>query len=349
MGNNKKIKFALIGCGQISKQHLMSISALPDAELVAVCDIKEDRVMEVVQKYKVEHYQNYKDLLDIDDVDVIIIATPHGIHAQMAIDAAVAGKHVLIEKPLATSLRDADRVLDAFKENKRKIYPVLQVRFNHALKYIKELIGDNKLGRIHHASMVVRWFRPQEYYDRSDWLGTESGEGALLLSQGIHYVDIIRWLMGPVKTVYADKNTIAHEIETDDISLGLFKFTSGAFGTLEVSMCTYPRNLECSLSIMGSKGTIVIGGTALNEIRFWEVEGVLMPQVAPGFAPNVYAGGLYQGSSPNHVYVYQELIKDLQGLPNNHISGYDARDTLEVVDAFYKSAAKGEKINLINN
>lgn len=343
-----KIKFGLIGCGRISNQHLASISLLPEAELIAVCDIKENRAKAVAEQYKVDWYSDYHDLLKRDDIDVVCICTPHGLHASMAIDAAKSGKHVLMEKPLGLSEKEISDMFLAFRENHRKLYPVLQVRYNPPLRFLKSVLDQNGLGKIHNAAFVARWNRPQKYFDDDEWRGTKDMEGALLFSQGTHYIDVLHWLLGPVDSVFAKKSTVGHMIETDDLALALLKFKNGTFATLEFTLCTYPKNLECSLSVLGSKGTVKISGAALNELEIWEVEGIARPTLAAGFNPNVYAGGLYQGSPPNHAYVYQDLIKDLKGLPNSHISALEAEKSLAISTAIYRSAAEGKEIFLKN-
>lgn len=343
---NKVIKFALVGCGRISNQHLASASYLPDASLVAVCDIIEDRASSIAKSLNIDWYSDYSDLLKRDDIDVICLATPHGLHAPMAIEAAKSGKHVLMEKPLGLSTVEVREMFEVFKNNNKKIFPILQVRYNPPLQHVKKQLMENSFGHIHNAALVVRWTRPQEYYDKDEWRGTEKLDGPLLFSQGSHYVDILRWLFGPVKSVFAKKDTVAHRIETDDMIIAMIKFENGAYATLEFTLCTYPRNLECSLTFLGSRGTVKISGAALNEIAIWEVEGMGRPELAEGFKPNVYAGGLYQGSPPNHVYVYQAMINELKGINSNYISAQEAYEAIRFAEAIYKSANEGREVKM---
>lgn len=342
---DEKVRFGLIGCGVISPQHFESIEILPEAELTAVCDIKEERAKTWAEAKEVPWYTDHQQLLQNDDIDVVAICTPHDLHTSMGIDVLCSGKHVLMEKPIGITVKEVDKMLEVAKLKKKHVFAVLQVRYNPALQVIKKTIDEKKLGKINHASLIMRWFRPQEYYDRSDWHGTKR-EGGLLLSQGIHYIDTMRWLFGAPETVFVSKAIVSHDIETEDLVSGVFKFKNGALATAEMTLSTYPRNLECSITILGTKGTVKVSGTALNEIALWEVEGVPMPTIPRGLAPNVYVGGLYQGSCPNHVYVYEDLIKTIKNPKHPHVDGEEARKSLLLADAMYESARAGREVRV---
>jgi UDP-N-acetyl-2-amino-2-deoxyglucuronate dehydrogenase len=347
MKNKKKIKFGLIGCGRISAQHFSAIEAISEIELRAVCDIKEDRAKIAAQEYKVPWYKNYKDLLKRNDIDIVSICTPNGFHVPMGIEVAKTGKDVLMEKPLGINLKEVNKLLSYFKKTRRKIFAVLQVRFNLPLRAVKKIIEENKLGKINNAALVVRWMRPQKYFDQDEWRGTKKLDGGTLLNQGIHYVDVLQWLLGPVKSVFAKKDTLSHKIEIEDIVVATLKFRNGAYATLEFTINTYPKNLECSISFLGEKGTIKIGGLAADKIETWEVKNLPKPTLAPSLAPNVYANGLYQGSCPNHLFVYQNIVKYYQGKRSAFITdGQEARKSLEIVEAIYRSARSNKEIFL---
>jgi UDP-N-acetyl-2-amino-2-deoxyglucuronate dehydrogenase len=328
------MRLGLIGCGHISEKHFEAITMIPRIELKAVCDIKEDRMA----KYKVDKYQDYKKLLKRKDIDLISICTPSGLHVQMGMDVANAGKDALIEKPLGINLKEVDNLIEYFKEKKRKLYAVLQVRFNPPLIALKNAIG--KMGKIYNAAMVVRWQRPQKYFDQDEWRGTKKMDGGTLLNQGIHYVDILQWLLGPVESVFAKKDRIAHKIEIEDIVVAILRFKSGTYATLEFTICTYPRNLEASISVLGEKGTVKIGGQAADKIEVWEVKDLPRPILTEGITPNVYAEGLYQGSCPNHQKVYQSIIN------KTATDGKEARKSLEIIEAIYKSADTNKEVFL---
>lgn len=342
-----KIKLGLIGCGRISTQHFASMEAIPEIELRAVCDIKEGRAREIAQRYKIDWYKDYRELLKRDDLDVVSICTPNGFHVPMGIEAAKKGKDVLMEKPLGINLKEVDKLLNYFKKAKRKLFAVLQVRFNPPIQAVKKVIDENKLGRINNAALLIRWQRPQKYFDQDEWRGTKRLDGGTLLNQGIHYIDILQWFFGPVESVFAKKDTVAHKIEIEDIVTALLKFKKGIYTTLEFTICTYLRNLECSISILGSKGTIKIGGLASNEIETWEVKNLPKPYLPQGISPNMYANGLYQGSCPNHLFVYKNIVRYYQGNKSAFITdGNEARKSLEIVEAIYCSAKTNEEIFL---
>ncbi|MCX6741152.1 MAG: Gfo/Idh/MocA family oxidoreductase, partial [Candidatus Parcubacteria bacterium] len=186
------------------------------------------------------------------------------------------------------------------------------------------------------------------YFDNDEWRGTKKLDGGSLLNQGIHYIDVLQWLLGPVKSVFAKKDRVAHKIEVEDVVVAILHFKNNAYATVEFTICTYPRNLECSISILGSRGTVKIGGQAIDKIEVWEVENSNKPKpnLVPCLAPNVYANGLYQGSCPNHVFIYQEIVNYFCRRSNQHIDGYKARNSLEIVEAIYLSALRKKEIKL---
>ena len=343
----RKIRLGLIGCGRISVQHFLAIEAVPEIELRAVCDIKENRAKKAAKKYKVDWYKDYQKLLKRNDIDLVSICTPNGLHVQMGIDAAKAGKDVIMEKPLGVNLEEVDRLLNFFKKTNKKFFSVLQVRFNPSIQAVKKIIEGNKLGRINNAALVVRWTRPQKYFDQDEWRGTKKLDGGALLNQGIHYVDLLQWLIGPVESVFAKKDTLSHQIEIEDIVVALLKFKNGSYATLEFTICTYPRNLEASVSVLGSRGTIKIGGLAADKIDIWEAKNLPRPNLSSGLSPNVYAEGLYQGSCPNHLFVYKNIIQHYQGNKSAYVTdGSEARKSLEIIEAIYRSANANKEIFL---
>lgn len=342
----KKINFALIGCGRIAARHFAAMEKLPQIQLRAVCDIKEGRAKEAAKKYKVDWYTDYRQLLKRNDIDVVSICTPNGLHVPMGMAAASAGKNVLLEKPLGIKLGQVDKMLRYFQQKQKKLFVVLQVRFNPPLQFLKQLIVANKLGRLYNAALVVRWFRPQSYFDNDKWRGTKRLDGGSLLNQGIHYIDVLQWLLGPVKSVFAKKDRVAHKIEVEDIVVAILQFKNNAYATIEFTICTYQRNLECSISILGSKGTVKIGGQAVDKIEVWEVENLNKPKLLPCLKPNVYSNGLYRGSCPNHIYVYQELVNHFNNEKYHIIDGFEARNSLEIVEAIYLSALRKKEIKL---
>jgi UDP-N-acetyl-2-amino-2-deoxyglucuronate dehydrogenase len=220
----------------------------------------------------------------------------------------------------------------------------MQVRYNPAIIALKNTLDNEKLGKINQVTLTTRWTRPQEYF--KDWRGTSNLDGGSLINQGLHYVDVMQWAVGPVKSVYAITDTLMHKIEIEDIALAILKFKNGSYGLIEFNINTYPKNMECSLTVLGEKGTIKIGGEAVNKIELWNVKDYEKPNIEEGLKPNVYANGLYQGSCPNHSQVYKDLIYDLENNTKKCLRGEDAIDSLRLVLAIYESAKTGKEVFL---
>ncbi len=344
----KIIKFGLVGCGRISRQHISSLKVLEEenlAKLVAVSDINLETAKKVGEELGIPYYNDYKEMLRKEDVDVVSIATPNGTHYSIAKDCALFGKHVLIEKPITINLKEADELINLFKSKNLHLFTVLQVRYNPSLQIVKKLIEEGKLGKLLNAAVVVRWTRPQEYF--KGWRGTRQMDGGTVINQGIHYLDILQWLLGPVDTVYAMTDTVAHKIEIEDEAVAIMRFKSNVLATYEFTINTYPKNMECSITILGTKGTIKIGGTAMNKIEYWQVEGVEQPSIEER-NPNVYANGMYVGSCPNHIYIYRDVVRILKEGGTNYISGEEGKKALEIVKAIYSSAKQKRPVKFLD-
>ncbi len=338
------VNVGLIGCGRISRMHFSSMKSFPDFQLKAVCDIDENVLNEHMEKYQVDGYTDYHKLIQRDDLDLVVICTPNGLHYPMARDAFLAGKHVLLEKPIALNTREADQLIQVAEKSGKHFFAVKQVRYNPPILVLRDAIQNGHFGRLFSASLVIRWTRPQEYYEQSSWRGTKKLDGGSLLNQGIHYVDIMQWLLGDAESVYGKVDTVNHDIEIEDEAFGLIKFQNGVYATIEFSVNTYPHNLECSLTVMGEKGTVKLSGSAMNEIEIWHVKDYPKPAVGTGFPPNIYAGGLYQGSCPNHIYIYQDILRVLQDGNGHYIDGREARKSLMLVEKLYQSAQEGREV-----
>lgn len=340
------INIGLIGCGRISRMHFSSIAMLPELKLKAVCDNKPDVLRQHQEKYKVAGFLDYQELLAEPEIDLIVICTPNGLHYPMAKDAFNAGKHVLSEKPVAIELEEIDHLIELSEEKNLKFFAVKQVRYNPPVRILREAILNQHLGRIFSASLIVRWARPQEYYTESDWRGTRELDGGSLLNQGIHYVDILQWLLGEVEMVYGKIDTVNHDIQIEDEAFALLKFKNGAYANLEFTINTYPHNLECSLTVLGEYGSVKLSGAAMNEIEFWHVKDFPKPTLPSGIPPNIYADGMYQGSCPNHIFVYQDIIKYFKENAGDFISGKEARKSLAIVKKIYESARLQKEVIL---
>jgi predicted dehydrogenase len=335
----KTFGFGLIGCGRISKNHLESIKALPGAKLVAVADVKEEALSAAVTKYNCQGYNDYNELLANPEVEIINICTESGLHARIAIEAMKAGKHVLVEKPMAMSLAEADAMLATAKAMGVKLGVVHQNRFNTAIVKLRQSLENNQFGKLTHASAVVRWNRNDEYYNQAPWRGTWAQDGGCLMNQSIHNIDLLQWMMGPVESLFAYTATNMRKIEAEDLGMVILKFKNGALGTIEATTTIYPKNLEETLSVFGSTGSACIGGIAVNKIETWRFDGedeaaVLSQQDKE--PPNVYGFG------------HADIIKDfMEAITENRapaVSGPEGRKALEIILAVYHSVKYQKEI-----
>jgi UDP-N-acetyl-2-amino-2-deoxyglucuronate dehydrogenase len=338
----KKFRIALIGCGRISKNHFEAIDQIDGLELVAVCDSDSARAEQAGKQWGVPHYTSYEKMLKESKADIITIATPSGLHAEQGIEAANAGKHVVMEKPMAISLTGADSLVHACDKAGVQLFVVKQNRLNPPVQLLKSAVDRNRFGRIYMASCTVHWARPQEYYDQAPWRGTWEFDGGAFMNQASHYVDLIQWLMGPVESVMAKTATLARRIETEDSGIAILKFRSGALGSIEVTMLAYPRNLEGSITILGEKGSARIGGTAVNKIELWQFaeyddddKKVAEADTSP---PNVYGLG--------HQGYYRNVLAVLRGEAKADTDGRAGRKSLELILGIYESAKTGREVPL---
>jgi UDP-N-acetyl-2-amino-2-deoxyglucuronate dehydrogenase len=330
----KKLNIGIIGCGRIAYKHAEAIKKNEKANLLCVCDIIEERAREYKDKYGTEaYYSDYHEMLEHPGLDVVNICTPSGMHAEMGITAAKAGKHVIVEKPMALSLKDADDLIDVCEKNGVKLAVCLQNRFNPPVQKLRRALEKGRFGKLTHGSAVVRWFRPQDYYDQADWRGTRAMDGGCLMNQSIHNIDLLQWMMGPVESVFGYTATNLRKIECEDLGIAVLKFKNGALGVIEASTTIYPENLEETLAIFGEKGTVVLGGIAVNKIETWK------------FADSTEENGDLDGHQQEVPNVYgfghDALIEDfIQAVNNNrkpYIDGREGRKALEVVLSVYQS------------
>jgi predicted dehydrogenase len=341
-GKKMALNFALLGCGRIAPRHAQALAELPGAKLVAVCDVVESRARQFAQKYGAEAYTDYRYILDRADVDVVNVCVPSGLHVPIAQDVARAGKHVLVEKPIALNLADADALIHTCDSAGVTLGVVLQNRFNPPMRDLRRVVDSGKLGRLVLGNATVRWYRPQEYYE-DGWHGTWAMDGGALMNQSIHHIDALQWLMGEVKSVFAYTATLVHQMEAEDIGVAVVRFKNGALGTIEASTVTYPENLEGSVALFGESGSVKVGGTALNRKVFWKVadeiererEMLMREQVDP---PSVY------GCS--HREQIAEMIAAIREGRAPLTDGWAARKSLELVCAIYESARTHREVFL---
>ncbi|HYU51729.1 MAG TPA: Gfo/Idh/MocA family oxidoreductase [Gemmatimonadaceae bacterium] len=342
MSSEKTFRVALVGCGRISKNHFEAIDKIDGLELVAVCDTDPERSAQAGAQWNVPHYTSYEKMLKESKADVVTIATPSGLHAEQGVAAARAGKHVVMEKPMAISLTGADALVQACDKAGVQLFVVKQNRLNPPVQLLKRAVDRNRFGRIYLANCIVHWARPQEYYDQAPWRGTWEFDGGAFMNQASHYVDLIQWLMGPVESVMAKTATLARRIETEDSGVAILKFRSGALGSIEVTMLAYPRNLEGSITILGEKGSAKIGGTAVNKIEHWQFaeydDDDKLVVAADTNPPNVYGLG--------HQGYYRNVLAVLRGEAKPDTDGRAGRKSLELILGIYESAKTGREVPL---
>lgn len=339
----EKIRFGLVGCGRISGNHFRAISDHSDrAELVAVCDTDAESAEKAATEQGVEGTTDYEAMVARDDIDAIAICTPSGMHPEQAVLAAKAGKHVVSEKPMAISLASCDEMINACDDNKVKLFVVKQNRLNATMQLLKSAVTKGRFGKIHGAYCNVFWQRPQAYYDMAKWRGTWEFDGGAFMNQASHYVDSLHWLVGEVDSVMAITGTLGRNIEAEDSGSVVIRFRNGAIGSMNVSMLTYPKNLEGSVTILGEKGTVKLGGVAINQFEKWEFEDyddddklIAETNYQP---PNVYGFG--------HTAYYENVIRVLHGEAVPETDGRSGRKSLELILAIYKSAKEGKRVAL---
>jgi predicted dehydrogenase len=339
------IRFGLLGCGRISKRHseLLGNGQIEGARLVAVCDKIRARADAVATKFSVSAYDDLNDMLARSDIDAVAVLTPSGMHPEHTIACARAGKHVVVEKPMALRLQDADDMIRACDEAGVKLFVVKQNRFNVPVVKAREALDAGRFGRLILGTVRVRWCRDQAYYDQDAWRGTWAYDGGVLTNQASHHVDMLEWFFGDVVSVHARSTTALVKIETEDTAVATLKFRSGALGIIEATTAVRPKDLEGSLSILGEKGTVEIAGFAVNQIRHWNFVDELPSDkvVVEKFSvnpPNVYGFG--------HQAYYQHVVDCLLHQRAALVDGLQGRKSLELISALYESIETGQEVAL---
>jgi UDP-N-acetyl-2-amino-2-deoxyglucuronate dehydrogenase len=339
------IRFGLLGCGRIAKRHseLLGGNHIDGARLVAVCDTVRNRADAIASKFGVPALYDIDDFLARQDIDAVAVLTPSGMHPAHVIACAKAGKHAIVEKPMALRLQDADDMIRACDEAGVKLFVVKQNRFNVPVVKAREALEAGRFGRLILGTVRVRWCRDQAYYDQDAWRGTWAYDGGVLSNQASHHVDMLEWFFGDVVSVHARAITALAKIETEDTAVATLKFRSGALGIIEATTAARPTDLEGSLSILGEKGTVEIAGFAVNQIRHWRFADELASDkdVIEKFSvnpPNVYGFG--------HQAYYQHVIDCLVHQRAALVDGLQGRKSLELISALYESIETGEEVSL---
>ncbi|MFN8769240.1 MAG: Gfo/Idh/MocA family protein [Neisseriaceae bacterium] len=341
--SDRKIKFALVGCGRISANHFGAIKEHGNkCEIVAVCDTNNENLENAVKQIGATGYHNFFDMLQAGGFDVVILATPSGLHSIQTQACAEYGYHIVTEKPMATKYIDGLDMIKACDHAGVRLFVVKQNRKNATIQLLKNAIDSGRFGRIFNVQCNVFWTRPDEYYKQANWRGTWEFDGGAFMNQASHYVDLLDWLIGPVESVQSYTATLARDIEVEDSGVVAIRWRSGAIGTMNVSMLTYPKNLEGSITIIGEKGTVKIGGVAVNEIVHWEFADKKPEddtvKDASYATTSVYGFG--------HPLYYDNVIKTLLGEEEAQTDGREGLKSLELLIAIYLSARDGKKICL---
>jgi UDP-N-acetyl-2-amino-2-deoxyglucuronate dehydrogenase len=339
---NNKIKVAVVGCGRISEKHFESICIYSDdLDLVSICDTDNKRLNDCHKKYKANKYFNLEEMLKTEKLDIVVICTPSGIHAKQTELCARYKVHVITEKPMATRWQDGVNMVRVCDEENVKLFVVKQNRFNTTLQLLKRAILEKRFGKIHMVHINVFWTRPQEYYDQADWRGTWEFDGGAFMNQASHYVDLLDWMIGPIEKVQSMVST-TRNIEVEDTGVMNIRWRNGTLGSMSVTMLTYPRNLEGSITILGEKGTAKIGGLAVNEVKHWEFDSCKDYDKdiknASYKTNSVYGFG--------HPAYYKNVIDVLNGKCSPETDGREGLKSLEVLVATYISARDGCTVSL---
>ncbi len=338
-------KFALVGCGRIAKRHaeLLGNNQINDSKLVAVCDNIEEKAKEFSKLFNVPYYTDMDQMMQKEDIDIVSVLTPSGNHAEHVINLSKYGKHVIVEKPMALTLTDADDMIKACDRNNIRLFVVKQNRFNVPVIKLKEAMDKERFGKLVLGTIRVRWCRDQKYYDQDSWRGTWALDGGVLTNQASHHIDLLEWLMGEVESVFAKSTTALVNIEAEDTAVATLRFKNGALGIIEATTATRPKDLEGAVSILGEKGTVEIGGFAVNQMKIWNFseEETGDHEVLEKFSvnpPDVYGFG--------HKAYYNHIIDCIVNNKKHLVDGLEGRKSLELINALYESIETGKEVFL---
>lgn len=341
----KMLNFALVGCGRIAKRHseLLGHKQIPNARLAAVCDIVKAKADAIGGQFGVPAHTDMHEMMQKEKVDVAVVLTESGLHAEHVIALSKYRKHIMVEKPMALSLADADQMIASCDKAGVKLFVVKQNRLNVPVVKMREALEAGRFGKLVMGTVRVRWCRPQSYYDLDKWRGTWALDGGVLTNQASHHIDLLEWMMGDVESVFAMSRTALVNVETEDTAVVVLRFASGALGVIEATTATRPKDLEGSISVLGEGGTVVIGGFAVNEMLTWNFvkqqpgdEDVLKKySVNP---PSVYGFG--------HQAYYEHVVSSILNNTAQLVDGLAGRKSLELISAIYESVETGREVSL---
>ncbi len=340
------LNFALVGCGRIAKKHaeLLKNGHINNANLIALCDTKAEQAKEFGERFNVPFYFDFHEMMKKEkDIDVVTILTPSGSHARNVIDISEYGKHIVVEKPMALTIDDADKMIHACDKAGVKLFVVKQNRYNNAVQSLRKAIDQERFGKLIMGTVRVRWCRTQQYYDQDPWRGTWAEDGGVFTNQASHHIDLLEWMLGDVVSVFAKSRTALVDIETEDTGVAVLKFRNGALGIIEATTATRPKDLEGAISILGEKGTVEIGGFAVNELKIWNFTDE-KPEDKNIFAesnqkpPDVYGFG--------HIPYLNSVVESIENDTTALVDGLEGRKSLELISALYESIETGTEVSL---
>ncbi len=337
----EKIKFALIGCGAISRKHVIALQRIPDAEIVAAYDIDRDSLKQFHENYAIPVYDDIDLLVQETNPDIFDILTPSGIHGQSIKQLLKYNKNFVVEKPIALNLEEVDEIIESCDKRGIKIFVVQQNRFNPPIQILKRALELGRFGKLTLGTVRIRWCRRQTYYDEKPWRGTWALDGGVLSNQASHHIDMLLWMMGEVETVYAKTATMLAKIETEDTGVGILKFKNGALGIVEATTATRPKDLEGSISILGEKGAVEIGGFFMNEIITWSF--CEEHEMDKEIEMNTHVP---KEDAWNHTQFFLNVITSLKNNSQGLIDGLQGRRSIELITALYESSETGKEIQL---
>jgi len=334
-----KLKFAIVGCGRIAERHAEQINRI--AVLHAVCDKIESKANSLGQKYGSTVYTDFSELLKSEsELDVISVCTPNGLHAEHSIMAFRNGLHVLCEKPMSISVYDCGEMIKEAEKANKRLFVVKQNRYNPPVSAIKKALDENRLGRVLSVQLNCFWNRNTDYYNQSDWKGTKKLDGGTLFTQFSHFIDLLYWMFGDIKRAEAITKNLNHDkiIEFEDTGVVIMEFYNGIIGTINYTVNSYAKNMEGSLTIFGSQGTVKIGGQYLNELEYQSINNFKISELPEGNPPNNY--GQYVGSMSNHDKVYENVMDVLINNGTIGTNGFEGLKTVEIIDKIYAAARR---------
>ncbi len=339
------LNFALVGCGRIAKRHaeLLGLNQIQGARLAAVCDLTLSKAEQVGKRFNVPTFVDMHAMMREVNIDAVVVLTESGNHAKHVVELASYGKHVVVEKPMALTLDDADAMIEACDRAAIRLFVVKQNRFNVPVVKAREALEGGRFGKLIMGTVRVRWCRYQSYYDQDPWRGTWALDGGVLTNQASHHVDLLEWMMGDVESVYAKSATALAHIEAEDTAVVVLKFLNGALGIIEATTAARPTDLEGSLSVLGEGGTVEIGGFAVNEMKVWrfteqrESDADVLKNYSVN-PPNVYGFG--------HQAYYEHVVECIREGKRQMVDGLEGRKSLQLINAIYESIETGQEVKL---